>query len=61
MAFERNTTIQKHLHILLHLITQDYVVKVKNGCRCQMADGHLGQAQMAEAHHISHLGLGSNF
>ena len=34
MAYERNTTIQKHLHILLHLVTQDYVhlydEKVKN-------------------------------
>ena len=37
------------------------VVKVKKSCQSQMADGHLGQAQMANAVSIGHLGLGSNF
>ena len=37
------------------------VVKVPNGHWSQMADGHLGQAQMADVVSVGHLGLGSNF
>ena len=35
--------------------------KSLNGRRSQMADGHLGWAQVADAQCVSHLGLGSNF
>ena len=38
-----------------------YVVKVSYGRRSQVADGHLGRAQVADAQRIGHIGLGSNF
>ena len=37
------------------------VVKVSHGRRSQVADGHLGRAQVADAWRVSHIGLGSNF
>ena len=37
------------------------VVKVSYGRRSQVADGHLGRAQVADARHVGHIGLGSNF
>ena len=38
-----------------------HVVKVTYGRRSQVADGHLGRAQVADAWHVRHIGLGSNF
>ena len=38
-----------------------YVVKVPYGRRSQVADGHLGWAQVADARCVSHIGIGSNF
>ena len=37
-----------------------YIVTVVNGCQCQVANGHLGWAYMADDGLVSHLGLGSN-
>ena len=38
--------------------SKSYVAKVPNGHQAQVADGHLGQAPMAN---VGHLGLGSKF
>ena len=38
-----------------------YLVSAKYGHQSQMADSHLGWAQMADAWCIGHLGLDSNF
>ena len=37
------------------------VVKGSYGRQSPVANGHLGRAQVADARHVSHIGLGSNF